>query len=473
VAEMPSAGRIMRMSIAGVVAAASMGVAASSASAKDVWLWSCHGPNGKATSTPGNGTELGGRVEAVNGGCAGDSTTAGLKLRLTGEGSASLVVTMPEQSGLNAKAIKVRGTAAGLSAANVTLTANGTPVNPASLAAPVALNPNGTVTLKLSCSSECSGSPELTVYGIGLLAADDSAPRGGSNWSSPVDHEMKVSPSYTDTGAGLDRAEISIPGYPNRTRSVSFGACNDLSPNSADNDRPLNPVACPNGTSQGTGPGGAPLPLAAKTVTLQVWQDVYNATTKQWTLDPLRLPEGLFKPRVTIYDAAGNTTVEQRDVEVWHPVLPSDTQELRISTASVTELPGPNVVPPAGDGGVQGAQSSQCRSPRLSVILRSKPVRVSKRVPVLKYKKRYRFTGRLTCVINGKRQSAPKRTKLAIYNKVGKKTVRKPNTAIRAKGKVDLKLAFVSSRTVIFRYTNAGGQKSEVKIKIRITKKSK
>ena len=42
-----------------------------------------------------------------------------------------------------------------------------------------------------------------------------------------------------------------------------------------------------------------------------------------------------------------------------------------------------------------------------------------------------------------------------------------------AKGAVNLKLGFVSSRTVIFRYTNASGQKSEVKIKVRVTKKKK
>ncbi len=52
-------------------------------------------------------------------------------------------------------------------------------------------------------------------------------------------------------------------------------------------------------------------------------------------------------------------------------------------------------------------------------MLNSKPVRVSKGVPVLKYKKAYKFTGRLTCVINGKRRSAPKRTKVFVLNKVG------------------------------------------------------
>ena len=33
---------------------------------------------------------------------------------------------------------------------------------------------------------------------------------------------------------------------------------------------------------------------------------------------------------------------------------------------------------------------------------------------------RYRYRGRLTCVIKGKRQSAPKRTRIDLFNKVGK-----------------------------------------------------
>jgi len=196
--------------------------------------------------------------------------------------------------------------------------------------------------------------------------------------------------------------------------------------------------------------------------------------TAEWNYDQLRLPEGLFPWTVTVYDVAGNKAQLSNTVEVWHPAEPVATRTLNISTASVTEQGSSNNNNNnSGGGGVQGSQANQCRSPRLSVVLSSKPVRVSKNVPVLKYKKAYKFTGRLTCVINGKRQSAPKRTKVSILNKLGKKTVRKPNTAIRAKGAVNLKLGFVSSRTVIFRYTNASGQKSEVKIKVRVTKKKR
>ena len=92
-------------------------------------------------------------------------------------------------------------------------------------------------------------------------------------------------------------------------------------------------------------------------------------------------------------------------------------------------------------------------------------------VAVLLYKKNYRFMGRLTCVVNGKRKAAPKNTKIDILNTVGNKTVSKPRTAIRSKGALDVKLAFLSSRTVIFRYTSAEGQRSQVRIKIKVEKK--
>ena len=48
-------------------------------------------------------------------------------------------------------------------------------------------------------------------------------------------------------------------------------------------------------------------------------------------------------------------------------------------------------------------------------------------------------------MINGKRRRRPKRTKLDLLNKVGKKTVRKPGTAIRDKGAVNDHAAFAST----------------------------
>ena len=120
-----------------------------------------------------------------------------------------------------------------------------------------------------------------------------------------------------------------------------------------------------------------------------------------------------------------------------------------------------------------GASSTQCNSPRLSVVLAQKPVRVSKGVPVLRYNQRYRFTGRLTCVINGKRQSAPKRARIDLLNTVGKKTSDKSGTTVASKGAFAIILSYTSSRTLTFRFTNSEGKKAEVKIKIKVEKKKK
>src|SRR3712207_3408646 len=103
VAEMPSAGRILRVSIAGVVAAASMGLAASSASANDVWLWACHGPSGQPLPSAAVTAKSEGTVTAteLNGGCRADAATADAGWTLAGSGtpaagaSATLQIKLP------------------------------------------------------------------------------------------------------------------------------------------------------------------------------------------------------------------------------------------------------------------------------------------------------------------------------------------------------------------------------------------
>jgi hypothetical protein len=146
------------------------------------------------------------------------------------------------------------------------------------------------------------------------------------------------------------------------------------------------------------------------------------------------------------------------------------TQQLSIGTSGIV-IPQENQPSPGPSGGVAGSLSSQCRSPRLSVFLDQKPLRVRRGVPVLKAGKRYRFSGRLTCVINGRRRSAPKRTRIDILNTVGKKTVRKPGTRIRDKGRLSVVLSYRSSRVIIFRFTNSNGQRSQVRIRIRVAKR--
>ena len=102
---------------------------------------------------------------------------------------------------------------------------------------------------------------------------------------------------------------------------------------------------------------------------------------------------------------------------------------LNIGTTGV-QTPAPQN--PNNNSGVAGAQAQSCSSPRLSFSLSHKPLRISKGTPVLQTNKRYRFAGRLTCVINGKRVSAPKSTRIEVLNKVGSKTVSKPGHDCRA-----------------------------------------
>lgn len=481
----------MRVSIAGVVATAILAISAASASAGEVWMWACHGPNGQSLG-------LGG---VVGGGSSGDAAavgscdTAGVDaartLTATGAGgTATFKVSVPD--GLKVKRVRIVRTANGLGtpgAATYTATYGPKPNSDnttfpadtladtdfANPAPEFAVSGAGELKLNLSCTATpCTGS--LAVQRVGFLVEDDDAPFAlGVNRNNPVVttrdkllndkgevlrnpvtgeelfyvDEVPMILSGKDSGVGLDYAVVSIfgPGLSAPTSDIVSFKCTDLSPGDATNDRPLDRTKC--GDAAG------------------------EAFAKKWR-DLIPGNGGTYGRSVVFFDAAGNrTTALDNDLfEVSVISKPISTRTLSIGTdpLSLNETPG---APKPPSGGVQGAQRNQCRTPRLSVVLNSKPVRVSKGTPVLLYKKAYKFTGRLTCVIDGKRRSAPKRTKVSILNKVGKKTVRKPNTAIRDKGGVNLKLKFVSSRTVIFRYTNADGQKSEVKIKVRVTKKKK
>jgi hypothetical protein len=187
-------------------------------------------------------------------------------------------------------------------------------------------------------------------------------------------------------------------------------------------------------------------------------------------VDTTIYPDGPHRLIVTIRDAGGRTYTINEDLEVWnHRPTSSPTATLNVG--------GPGATPQgAGNGGtaggaVGGASATSCASPQLSMLLAQKPLRVSTGVAVLRKNTRYRFTGRLTCVVNGKRRSAAKGAKIAVRNVVGGKTVRKPATAVGGSGKITLVLGYPSSRTIVFRYTAGDGKTSEVRIKVRIAQR--
>ena len=215
----------------------------------------------------------------------------------------------------------------------------------------------GTLTFKLSCTdttARCAGF--VDVRGIGLLVSDTTRPRdGGVSRNSPVDKALTVTPGATDDGVGLDRAEVTITNVQGTvvgTGATTFTNCVDLSP-FAGIDRRLDPSHCRAGT----------IPVSVNTE------------------DKLRYPEGIYYRTVTVYDAAGNATtvLDREPFEIWHPSLGSAVAQLSIGSG------GPTASQPGATGGgrVAGAQASACRSPRLSVELDSKPLRITRGVPVL------------------------------------------------------------------------------------------
>jgi hypothetical protein len=199
-------------------------------------------------------------------------------------------------------------------------------------------------------------------------------------------------------------------------------------------------------------------------------------------LDTTDYNDGIRHLAVTIRDANGetNTTPITQDIEFWNdrpscvpPGSPPGTPctaTLNIGSDPTTEPPSvaPGTKP---GGGVEGASATACKSPRLSMSLAQKPLRITRGTPVLLKGKRYRFTGRLTCVVNGKRKSAAKGARIDVRNVVGKKTVRKAGTKVGNGGKITLLLSYPSSRTIEFRYTNGEGKTSKVRIKVRIAQR--
>jgi hypothetical protein len=190
--------------------------------------------------------------------------------------------------------------------------------------------------------------------------------------------------------------------------------------------------------------------------------------------------DGVYQLVATVRNADDETNTAEGNIEIWNNrpnqcASPKATPkscpaDLSIGSDPTVESPSQNPGTKNG-GGVEGANESSCQSPRLSMSLSQKPLRVSHGVPVLLKNKSYRFTGRLTCIVNKRRQSAPKGTRIEVRNTVGRKTVQKPSGKVGNGGKITLVLKYASSRTIEFRFTSADNKTSKVRIKVRIAQR--
>jgi hypothetical protein len=248
---------------------------------------------------------------------------------------------------------------------------------------------------------------------------------------------------------------------------------------------PVNPdgTATPPGTPESmpftvtahSAPGGANLDtatlyLGATPVSQRaLCEPVRSCTdgTAELPFNTAGFADGFYDLHIVITDAGGlvGTVPLKPDFQIWN-YRPAGSSTATLSVGS-------SVPTPAGgggggsSGGVEGASAGSCTSPKLSMVLDQRPLRIRHGVPVLAAGKRYRFTGRLTCIVNGRRVSAPKRTRIDVRAIVHGRSVSKGRTSVGAKGKIVFRIASPSARTLEFRFTAPNGKVTRVRIKIQ------
>jgi hypothetical protein len=269
----------------------------------------------------------------------------------------------------------------------------------------------------------------LAVLGLAPAARADTAGPAGcvGGWHSPAAGTLDLRVFATPAvGTTLASATLSVDGTP--VASVAL---------------PAGTPACTDGSQPGV--EGIALPL-----------------------DTRPYLDGMYRLTVSVADSDGaTTTVLDSPTEIWHPSPGSSTATLTIGSG--VPAPPPGAGNPPG-GGVLGAAAGSCVKPKLSMRLSQKPLRIRKGVPVLVKGKRYRFSGRLTCLVGGKRVSAPKRTRVELRQIVHGKSHLKGRALVAAHGALVARFSVPSSRTLEFRFTTADGKVTRVRIKVQVVK---
>ncbi len=85
------------------------------------------------------------------------------------------------------------------------------------------------------------------------------------------------------------------------------------------------------------------------------------------------------------------------------------------------------------------------------MFLAQRPLRIKRGVPVLAAGRKYRFRGRLTCLIEGRRKAAPRGTLVQVRDRRKGRTIERPAARVKTGGALVVKIAHRRSCTVVFR----------------------
>jgi hypothetical protein len=449
-----------------LLAVAATLVVAPGAGAATATLWTCHGPAGQSLGAGGATADA-----------AGDGTTAATACDISigaltatlgrtdpaGASHAGWRVDVPTDTTLTS--VGVTRATQGLGGATVAdspqtyalSTSDGTLEHaaldddpPVALSGTATFPATGTwvrlgvgcdLSADVSCAGGADGVVGVAASALALTVDDGAAPHGAvGGLRSPAAGTLPLTLRATDAGLGLASAAVTVDGRPAAAADLRTSTCTELSPGDAGVDLRLD-AAC------ATSVADVALPV-----------------------DTTAFADGPHHVRVTVTDAAGNAaTVVDDDVTVRNHPKPS-TSTVTLPIGGGTGKPGtPNGGGGSGNPGVTGWTT--CAKPRLSMMLTDRPLRVSHGVIVLRHGHRYRFDGRLTCLVGHQRRSAPKGTAVSLFNRIGSRQVRKTGLSTRDKGRLSVLLSFMSTRTAIFTYRSVDKTRTTVSIRIKVVRR--
>jgi hypothetical protein len=180
------------------------------------------------------------------------------------------------------------------------------------------------------------------------------------------------------------------------------------------------------------------------------------------------VPEGPARLEVTVEDAAGTVThVVDQTITIANR-QPTSTSTVTVSVGAGAKNPQTGPGGPGGPAGPPGTRG--CASPRLSMFLAQRPLRIRRGVPVLAARRKYRFRGRLTCVVDGRRRAAKRGTLVQVRDRRKGRTIERPAARVKTGGAIVVRLAHRRSCAVVFRIRGAGGHLVRVRIPIRVVR---
>lgn len=178
------------------------------------------------------------------------------------------------------------------------------------------------------------------------------------------------------------------------------------------------------------------------------------------------VPDGPQRLEVTVEDGAGRVVhLVDRTISVANVQPPtSSTVTLTIGSNPSTGSSGTPEQPPGGVGGNQ----TGCTSPRLSVVLAQRQVKVRRGLPLLAAGKRHRFTGRLTCLAGTRRVAAARGTPIGLRHWVRGQIELQRVLRVGAGGRFVARVRITGRRTLAFRARSATGAIVRVRIRVGV-----